>query len=239
MELKIEAQPRETFGKQNRKLRKTGMLPAVLYGRGKESVPLAVNARDFEKVYRQAGESTLVNLALDGKAQKKVLIHEVAKHFMSDEPIHVDFYEVDLTRKLHTKVPLHFVGTSPAVKELGGILLKNFNELEIEALPADLPPFLEVSIDKLLTFEDLLRVKELKVASAIKILHNLDDVVVSVQPPRSEEELAELEKPTVEAEKAAVEQLAKEEVKEGEETKTPEEEKKEKVETKEGTKEEK
>lgn len=214
MDLQITARPRTVLGKQNVKLRKSGKLPAVVYGRGKETVALEVPTKEFEKVYRKAGENTLVDLVIEGNGQKKVLIHEVAQHFMSQEPIHVDFYEVDLTRKIHAKIPLHFIGVSPAVKESGGILIKTMNEVEVEALPTDLPPFLEVDISKLATFEDALHVRELVVSGDVKILTNPDDVISTVQPPRTEEELAELEKPTAEAEKAAIEGMAAEAEKE-------------------------
>lgn len=236
MQLSITAKPRTVFGKQNKKLRQAGMLPAVLYGRGKKPVSLEVSAKEFEKVYAKTGESTLVNLVIADGEERKVLIHDVARHFMSAEPIHVDFYEVDLTRKLHAKIPLHFVGTSAAVKELSGILIKNLNEVEVEALPTDLPPFIEVSIDGLKTFNDLLRISELKVSDSVKILNAPEEVIVSVQAPRTEEELAELEKPAAEAEKAAIEAVAKEEeVKkegEGEGEKEEEGEKKEAAEVK-------
>lgn len=186
-------------------------MPAVLYGRGKKPMSLEVSAKEFEKVYHETGESTLVDLVIAGGEGRKVLIHDVAKHFMKAEPIHVDFYEVDLTRKIHAKIPLHFVGTSQAVKELGGVLLRNLNELEIEALPTDLPPFIEVNIEGLRAFDDLIRVSDLKVSDKIKVLSRPEEVVVFVQAPRTEEELAELEKPTAEVEKAAIEGMAKEE----------------------------
>ncbi len=223
MELVISAKPRTAFGKQNEKLRKSGSLPAVVYGRGKETTPLEVSAREFAKVYRKAGENTLISLAIEGQPQKKVLIHDVAKHFMKDVPVHVDFYEVDLTRKIHAKVPLHFVGVSPAVKEQGGVSVKNLTEVEVEALPAELPQFIEVNIDNLKNFDELVRVSELKVPDAVKILTHGEDVIVTIQAPRSEAELEELAKPTAEAEKAAIEEMAAKEgeapVKEGEEGK--------------------
>lgn len=210
MDLSITAKPRTVLGRQNSKLRKTGFLPAVLYGRGKENQNLAIGAKEFQKVFRQAGENTLVNLVIDGE-QRKVLIHDVAKHFMKDEPIHVDFYEVDLTRKIHAKIPVHLVGMAPAVKELAGILIRNLNEIEVEALPADLPPTIEVNIEKLKNFDDAVRVSEVAVAGGVKILNDPNMVIVTVQAPRTEEELAELEKPTTaEAEKAAVEAVAAE-----------------------------
>jgi len=210
MDLSITAKTRKAFGKMNRKLRTEGRLPAVLYGRGKESVALELAAKEFEKVYKAAGENTLVNLEIEGNGQKKVLIHDVAHHFMSRTPIHVDFYEVDLTRKIHAKIPLHFVGASAAVKEMGGILIKTITEIEVEALPADLPPFIEVDISSLATFENFIHISDLKVPDAVKILAHPEEVVSTVQPPRTEAELAELEKPTAEAEAEAVKQVAAE-----------------------------
>lgn len=211
MDLVLDAKPRAITGKQNVKLRRQGVLPAVLYGKGRETKSLQIATKEFEKVFKQAGENTLVDLRIDGDGKKvKVLIHDVARHFMNGNPIHVDFYEVDLTKKIHAKIPVHFMGASLAVKELGGILIKNLNEVEVEALPTDLPQYIEVNIESLKTFDDLARLGDLKVSEKVKILGHPEDVVVSVQAPRSEEELAELEKPTAEEEKAAIETMTKE-----------------------------
>lgn len=211
MELAIHANLRTLFGKQVRKLRDSGRLPAVLYGRDRKPVSLEVDFKEFEKVYRKSGENAILNLTVAGEGEHKVLIHDIAKHFMKNEPIHVDFYEVDLKRKIRAKVPLHFLGVSLAVKEQGGILVKNLAEVEVEALPADLPQFLEVNIETLKTFSDLIRVSDLKLDNPeVNILTHAEEAVASVQAPRSEEELAELEKPAAEAEKAAIEGMAKE-----------------------------
>lgn len=210
MELSLEAKLRTLFGKQNKRLRKSGHLPAVLYGKGRPSLSLLVSARDFDRVFKQAGESVLINLKIEGTGEKKVLIHDLAKNYMKDEPIHVDFYEVDLARKIRTKVPVHFLGIAPAVKELGGVLVKNLNELEVEALPQDLPPFVEVNIENLKTFNEPIRISDLKVPEKIKLIGHPEDVIITVQAPRSEAELLELEKPAAETEKAAIETMTKE-----------------------------
>lgn len=231
MELILEAKLRELRGKHTKQLRQKGLLPAVLYGKGKDTLSLQVSARDFKRVFHQAGESTLINLKIAGQGDKKVLVHDVAKHFMKDVPIHVDFYEVDLARKIRTKVPIHFKGTAPAVKELGGVLVKNLNELEVEALPQDLPPFLEVDIENLKSFNELMRISDLKISEKIKLMGHPEDVIVKVQAPRSEEELKELEKPAAEAEKVAIETMTREQeaekaaepVKEGEKAQAGEE----------------
>lgn len=210
MELSLEAKVRTTLGKTNKRLRKAGQLPAVLYGKGKPSLSLQVSARDFERVFRQAGESVLLNLKIEGAGERKVLVHDVAKNYIKDEPVHVDFYEADLTRKIRTKVPVHFTGTALAVKELGGVLVKNLNELEVEALPQDLPAFMEVSIANLKTFNEPIRISDLEVPDKIKLTGHPEDVIITVQAPRSAEELLELEKPTAEAEKAAIETMTAE-----------------------------
>lgn len=210
MEPTLRAQVRTIFGKQNRKLRLQGMLPAILYGKGKPTQSLEVKQKEFEKVFRQSGENTLINLQIEGGGERKVLIHDVAKHYLKNEPIHVDFYEVDLTRKIHAKIPLHFVGTAAAVKESGGVLVRNMAELSIEALPTDLPPFIEVNIESLKQFNDLVRVGDLRLPETIRVLSHPEEVLVTVQAPRTEEELAELEKPTAEAEKAVIESMAAE-----------------------------
>lgn len=233
MDLKIHAKLRTVFGKANKKLRLTGSVPAVVYGPGKETLPLLLDGKEFEKVFRQSGESTLVDLVIDGEPrQKKILIHDVAKHFMKDEPIHVDFYEVDLNRKIHAKIPVHISGTAPAVKELGGVLVKNMSEIEVEALPADLPQFIEVNLAGLKTFDDHIRFSDLKVSDKVKVLSRPEDLIISVQKPRSEEELKELEKPAAEAEQAAIEAMAKKEEAEKAVAKDGEEEIKPKAEPK-------
>ena len=206
--LSISATARTATGRHNIKLRKQGIIPAVLYGADNKqstAVNLQVVAREFDKVFRKAGENTLVDLILEGGAKHKVLIHDVAKHYMKNEVIHVDFYEVDLTRKIHAKVPLEFVGIAPAVKELGGTFIRVINEVEVEAMPQDLPHILEVSIEGLITFDKSIHVSDIKVPDNVKVLGNPEEVVASVQPPRSEAELANLEQPTAEAEKAAIE----------------------------------
>ena len=210
MELSLEAKVRTTLGKMNKHLRQGGQLPAVLYGKGQANLSLQISTRDFERVFRQAGESVLLNLKIEGVGERKVLIHDVAKNYLKDEPVHVDFYEADLTRKIRTKVPVHFEGVAPAVKELGGVLVKNLNELDVEALPQDLPPFIAISIENLKAFTQPIRISDLKLPDNIRLTGHSEDVIITVQAPRSEEELLELEKPVAEAEKAAIETMTKE-----------------------------
>lgn len=194
----ITATKREVVGKPVEKLRKAGKLPAVLYGHNVKGAQLELNEREFAKVFKQAGESTLVNLTVDGKSQP-VLIQEVQRHYLRGNPIHVDFYAVNMSEKLKATVQLHFTGESLAVKSLGGTLVKNLSEVEVECLPGDLPHTFEIDISILNTFEDTIHVRDIQVSDKVKILANPDEVVTNVVPPRTEEELKALgEAPVVE-----------------------------------------
>lgn len=188
----LKAQPRQELGRQVKKQRKAGQIPAVIYGHGIKSQPLFVLGKDFEKIYHQAGESSLVTLEIDGK-KRNVLIHEVQRDPVDDQVLHVDFYQVKMDEKIKAKVPLVFVGESPAVKAEGGVLVKNIQEVEIEAFPQDLPHHLEADVSSLATFQDHIFIKDLAVLGSVKIMAEPLEIVASVIPPRSEEELAALE----------------------------------------------
>lgn len=190
--LELKASPRQEFGKKTNKQRKAGQIPAVIYGHGVKSESLYVPVKDFSNIYKQAGESTLIGLDMAGK-KRNVLIHDLARDPLSEEIIHIDFYQVKMDEKIKAKVPLIFIGESPAVKNEGGVLVKNIQELEIEALPQDLPHHLEVDISGLTAFEDHILIKDLLVSGSVKILAEPEETIASVQPPRSEEELAALE----------------------------------------------
>ncbi|HEX5430265.1 MAG TPA: 50S ribosomal protein L25/general stress protein Ctc [Patescibacteria group bacterium] len=220
MEIAITANKRTVKGKAAAKLRKTGKLPGVLYGHNLSNAEIEIDEREFLKVFRAAGESTLVKLTYEGKTQP-VLIQEVQRHFLHGQPIHVDFYAVNMTEKLKANIPLHFVGESQAVKALGGTLVKNLSEIEVECLPGDLPHEFEVDISALNTFEDDIHVSDLKVSDKVEVLTPGDEVVATVTAPRSEEEMASLsEKPVVE-DVSKVEGVVKPEAP-GEENKTEE-----------------
>jgi len=184
----LKAKPRNELGKKAHALRGAGFLPAVVYGEGVASAPISVPAKDFEKVYRAAGESTLVKLDLEGK-EYNVLIHDVALDPLKDVPTHADFYAVRMDKLIRTKVPVLFVGESPAVKSEGAILVKVLHELEIEALPSNLPHDLKADISRLETLESKLFVKDISLPQGVKIFADTDDIVAIAESPRSAEEL--------------------------------------------------
>ena len=172
-------------------LRKKGLLPAVIYGEGMESKPIATSFIDFERVLRQAGESTLVTLHVDGKAHN-VLIHDVAYDALRGQPIHADFYAVRMDKVIRATVPLEFFGESSAVKSEGGILVKVMHETEVEALPQDLPHTLRIDLGVLSTFESKLLVKDIILSKGVKLIADTDEIIALVEAPRSEDDIAAL-----------------------------------------------
>jgi len=183
----IIAEKRDILGKKTNSLRKRGFLPAVIYGKGKPSESIAVKEIDFLKLWKAAGESSIVELELDGK-KRNVLIQDVAIDPLKDTPIHADFYAVDMTKTVKVEVPLEFIRESDAVKS-GGILIKVSHAVEVESLPADLPRSLSVDLSILKNIGDSFAVKDLKTPKGVKILKNSDETIALVEAPRVEEEL--------------------------------------------------
>ena len=220
----LEAKKRTIQGKANAALRRTGLVPAVMYGKHQASVSIELPEVAFGKAFSKAGESTLIDLVIDGEVNK-VLVAEVARDAMSDRVIHVDFHKVSLTEKLHTKIPVAFVNESPAVKGLGGVLIKSVQEFDVECLPAALVHEIPVDISVLAKFGDTIHLKDVAIPPGITIKHLHDtDVIASVAEPRSEEEMKALEEKPVESVEAV--EVIKKEKAEGEEA-APEAEKKE------------
>jgi large subunit ribosomal protein L25 len=191
-EIEIKAENRKETGKKVKTLRDKGIIPAVVYGAGHKPVSIQVNAKEFNKTFQETGETTLLKLKI-GDHSKNVLIHDIARDPVENNIIHIDFYEVKMDQQIKTEVPLVFEGEAPAVKNLGGILVKNLTEIKIEALPKDLPHEIKVDISKLETLESHIRIKDLVLPAGVKTLEETEETIVLVEPPRSEEELAKLE----------------------------------------------
>ena len=215
--IELKAEKRAIVGRQVRQLRISGTLLAVLYGKGQESLAIQIPLQDFEKTLKLAGESTLVYLNV-GSTTYPTIIHDVARHPLTDQIIHADFYKVRLDEAIKADVPVVFIGESPAVKALGGIFIRNINELEVQALPANMPHEIEVDISKLMNFGDQVQIKDIIIKDA-KLTGGQEDIIATVQEPKSQEELdAELAEPTTDV--SAVEEIKPEkpaeEVAEGE-----------------------
>jgi large subunit ribosomal protein L25 len=196
----LKARKRKILGKKVKKLRKMNLIPAVVYGHNISSIPVEVEKKEFEKVFKSAGESTIIDLKIDDEKPIKVLIHDVSYHPLTDEIIHVDFYQIKEKEKVTVDVNLKFINESPAVKEKGGVLIHHLTKIKIECLPKDLVHEIEVDLSKLSEINSLIRIKDLKIPSNIKVLENPEDVVVSVSLSKAEEVKVE-EKPEEKTEK--------------------------------------
>ena len=183
-------------------LRKAGQIPAVFYGMGKESTSVTLSTVEFKKIWRQAGESSAIGLVTPA-GNVDVLIHEVQTDPVSDEPIHVDFLAIDMKKKIAVKVPLEFVGISNAVKTGIGNLVKVLHEIEIEALPSDLPHNLEVDISSLETLDSNITVADIKLPKDVEAITPGTEVVASIvaQVEEKEEVAAPVDLSAIEVEK--------------------------------------
>lgn len=189
MVLKLEVAKRDVKTNNNT-LRAEGKIPAVFYGKKEESTPITINTRDFTKVWKEAGESTVVVLK-DGEDEHETLIHQVDVDVVSEEPIHADFYAFEKGKKLEVDVPLEFVGVSPAVKDMGGVLVKVIHELSIEAIPSKLPQEIEVDISSLVDFEAQIHAKDLKLPEGVELAIEPEEVIALVSEAKEEEESEE------------------------------------------------
>jgi len=222
--LTLSAKIRQTQGRKVKTLRQKGVLPAVLYGPGLKNENLEIDLKEFEKIYEAAGESTLISLEIEGKKKYLVLVHDLKNNPLKDTPLHVDFYQPSLKEKIEVKVPLILEGEAEAVKNLGGTLIRNISEIEVKALPQNLPKEIKVNVSGLKTFEDNILIKDLPVSEGVEILRDPQETIAHVAPPEKVEE--ELEKP-IEEKVEEVEKVEKEKKEEEVEVKeeSPEEKK--------------
>jgi large subunit ribosomal protein L25 len=203
----LNASSRTIVGKQVKQLRNQGQLPAVVYGHDRKSTPLSINALEYERVFNTAGTSTLVDLMIDDAKPVKVLLHEPQLHPVKPMAVHADLYVVKMNEKLQTEIPLEFVGDAEAVSVLEGTLNVVLDALTVECFPDKLVPVIEVDITSLKTFDDILRISDIKLPDGLEVLADPEEVIATITAPRSEEELAELEEAPVgeDADKAAME----------------------------------
>ena len=184
----LKVQERKIKGKKVKTLRQQGLIPAVLYGGNeKENLLFSVKSGEFRKVWQEAGGSSVIELeTLAGK--KNVLIQDVTFDPLKGEPLHIDFYAVRMDKLITTAVPIVFKGESPAVKNLGGVLVKVAHELEIEALPKNLPSEISVDISGLANLNDHFIVGDLDLKEGVKIKAEKDKVIVLVKAQEEEKE---------------------------------------------------
>lgn len=190
MDLELTLDAREAQGKANKRLRRGGIVPGVVYGKGEGSTNVQVDAKTFESLYRAAGRTSVVKFRLPGASRATSgFIRSVQRHPLSGAPIHVDYYLVNLNVEMEVDVPLVFTGEAPAVEETGGTLLHNLNAIHVKALPNDIPHEVTVDVSVLKSLDVAIHVKDLSLnRDLVQVMTDGETLVATVVPPRIEVE---------------------------------------------------
>lgn len=183
----LAAEHRELTGKKVARLRHAGRLPAVVYGHGIDSDSISVDAHEFEQLRRRTGPNALVDLSIDGKKPRPVLVSAVQVHPVNRRTLHVDLFLVRMTEELTVDVPLVAVGESPAVADQGGTLLHPSESVRIRALPDRLPQSIEYPVESLIDFDTAIYVRDLVIPADVTLVSDGDEIIAKVQAPRVEE----------------------------------------------------
>lgn len=184
--VQLKAQTRSADSGQAGKIRAAGFIPAVIYGLGKANQNIKVKKHDFEKAFTVAGEFNLLDLSIGESSPVKVIIKDVQRDGLSSAVIHVDFYQVDMTKKITAEIPLNFIGEARAVKELGGTLVKNMAAVQVECLPADLVSHIDVDISVLAGFDQFIRLRDLVLPRGLELVQETNEAVIGVIETKAE-----------------------------------------------------
>ena len=217
---KLSAVKREDAVSANA-LRSGGFVPLELYGNKEENVHLKAKANEFTKLFNQAGESALIDLVVDDVEVGKILVKAIQTDAVKDNIIHADLYKINMNEKITTEIPLSFEGMAPAVKEHGGILVKQVDSVHVQCLPGDLVHEIIVDLAVLVSFDESISIKDLKLPEGIEVLNDETVMIANVAEPRK----IEVDVPVV----TETEEGEEGEAKEGEEKAEGGEEKKEEV----------
>lgn len=209
--IELTASTREIKGKKTKSLRRSGVTPANIYGHGIDSIPLQVDTKQLKLTLAQAGKTSLISLKIDdSKSPKRVLVRDIQKNPLTDEPLHVDFYQVKMTEKLKADIPLAFIGEAPVLKRKNVSLLHLMDAVHVEALPDALPHNLEVDLSSLEDPDQAIYVKDITISDDVTLLSDPEAMVVKVTETRREaveevEAVAAEEEAEMKAEEAAPE----------------------------------
>lgn len=207
----IKAEKRKILGRKVKKLREEGDLPANIYGKKIKSQAIVIKQKDFAELFKQAGETGLIDVILEGK-KRPALIHNVQTDPVTDDVLHADLLQVDLKQKVVAQVPVELIGESPAEKE-GGTVVQHIDEIEVEALPMDLPDKFEIDLSSLKEIDSTHVVSDINVDKAkVEVKNDPEQIIVKVEPPRKEEEVIEPPKEEGEEEVAEGDETEAEEV---------------------------
>ncbi len=201
---KLTVEKRSVFGKKLKKLRKEGFLPGNIYGKDVKSTAVQLPYKEFEEVFKDAGETGVVDVQLDSET-RPVLIHNVQLDHMTSTPLHADFFQVNLKEKVKTMVQLVITGEPKAVTDKVGLLLQPLSEVEVEALPTDLPEHIEVDVTHLAAVDEQIAIKDLKIPTGVAILTDPEQTVVKIAELVTKEAQEESAKEAAAAEAAKAE----------------------------------
>lgn len=188
--IKLKSEKRTVFGRKVKKLREKGSIPANIFGKKVKSQAISVGLKEFQKAYLEAGETQIIDLS-----GKPVLVSNMAKDPVSEDILHIDFRQVDLTEKISASVPIETEGDSPAEKQGLGTVVVQIAEVEVEALPTDLPEKIVVDVSGLEEVDQSIYVKDLKVSTKVEVKVDADAIIAKVEPPQKEEEVVVPEQP--------------------------------------------
>jgi len=182
----LHVTPREVFGKKVKALRRSGLTPANIYGHNVESQAIQVATEQLKHVLKSAGRNDIVYVRLDGDEPRPTFVRDVQQHPVTDAIQHVDFLQISLREKVRADVPIHLVGLAPAVDTFGGILMHGLDHVTVEALPTEVPSFLEIDVSPLTEINQALHVFDLDVPEGVTLLTDVEQVVAKVAPPAVE-----------------------------------------------------
>ncbi|MBI4039463.1 50S ribosomal protein L25 [Candidatus Daviesbacteria bacterium] len=181
--LQLSAQRRDFLGKKVHRLRSQGLLPGHIYGHDVDPVSVSVKSEEFVKIFAKAGETGLIDLVINDDKVRPVLIHDVQYDPAYHKPLNIDFYQVNLSEKVAVNVPVEIIGESPVVNMGEGVLLAELSELEVEALPTDLPEKITVDVSSLNAVGDVIHVKDLHTPAGVIVKVDPEQIVVHIGQP--------------------------------------------------------
>ena len=175
--LSIEGRTRETHGKRVRFLRRQGITPANIYGWGMESISFQIDTRELERIVHQGARSALVDVSIDGQ-RHSALLRVLQRHPVTRQPLHAEFFRVQMDQVIQTQVPLHAIGEAPAAKLPTALVSQVMHEVTVESLPANIPHAIEVDLSPLVEIGDTIMVRDLAAPPDTVIAAEPDQVVV-------------------------------------------------------------
>lgn len=215
--LTLKAEKRNQLGRKVKGLRKEGVVPANVFGKKIKSESIQIKLVDFNKIFKETGETNLLELHINGD-KKPVLVHNIQKNPVTEEVLHVDFLQVNLKEKVTAEIPIELIGESPAEKQALGTLVQHMDEVEVEALPTDLPEKFEIDVSFVTQVDQVVCLGDIKVDKGkVEIKEDLEKIVLKIEPLREEKEEVKTSEEVSEEDK--------DKVKKEEETQSPEEEK--------------